>query len=69
MVEFSRYVDIAYSVAKSKRWYDTEMRGEGTRPVHNQFMSELADTYNRLDHDRASEAAARRFLEENVARP
>lgn len=69
MVAFSRYVEIAYSVARSRPWYDQQMRGAGTQPAHQRFMSELADTYNELGHDEASEAAARQFLQENIGPP
>jgi hypothetical protein len=69
MVAFSTYVAIAYDVAQSRDWYGREMRGPGTQPAHNRFMSELADVYDSQGHAEASESTARSFLEENVGPP
>jgi hypothetical protein len=69
MVEFSRYVELAYEIAKRRDWYDRTMRGEGSRPRHNDFMSSLAAAYNQNDHDEATVEEARAFLKDAVAPP
>jgi hypothetical protein len=68
MVQFSQYVKMAYSIAESKGFAD-RMRGPGTAEVNQRFMSALAEAYNANNHSEASMAAARRFLEQNVAPP
>jgi hypothetical protein len=68
MVTFSRYVEIAYEVADEKG-FGGDLRGPGSGPANNRFMSELADAYNRNDHAEASEQAARRFLQDAVQPP
>lgn len=69
MVEFSRYVELAYEVAKRQSWYDREMRGEGSQRAHQRFMSELATAYRENGHADASVSAARSFLQQNVGPP
>jgi hypothetical protein len=68
MVEFSRYVQIAYEVAESKG-FASQLRGSGTQQVNRTFLSQLAEAYNELDHSEASEASATKFLEENLGPP
>jgi hypothetical protein len=68
MVEFSRYVSIAYSVAQSKGFAE-QLRGPGTQAANQQFMSELSKAYNENGHAEATEAQARQFLSENVGPP
>lgn len=68
MVEFSRYVEIAYTVADQKGFGD-QLRGPGTQPENRQFMRQLSNAYNVNNHAEASESAARAFLRENVGPP
>jgi len=68
MVEFSRYVEIAYSVADSKGFGD-QLRGPGSQPANQRFLSQLADAYNENNHSEASEQAARSFLQSSVGPP
>ena len=68
MVEFSEYVSIAYDVADSKGFGD-QLRGPGTAPANQQFMSQLGQAYNANDHSEASRSAAYDFLEAHVGPP
>jgi hypothetical protein len=68
MVEFSEYVSIAYEIADEKGFSD-QLRGQGTQPANNRFMSELGEAYNANDHAEASRSAAYAFLEANVGPP
>ena len=68
MVEFSEYVSIAYDVADSKG-FGNQLRGPGTQPANNQFMSQLGEAYNANNHSEASRSAAVEFLEANVGPP
>jgi hypothetical protein len=68
MVEFSEYVSIAYDVADSKG-FGEQLRGPGTQPANNRFMSDLGKAYNANDHSEASRSAAVDFLEANVGPP
>jgi hypothetical protein len=63
MVEFSRYVEIGYEVAREK---GAELSGPGTQEANREFMSMLSEAYNQNDHSEASEQAARRFLREEI---
>lgn len=69
MVAFSRYVELAYEIAKSRPWYNRRMRGPGTQSVHRRFVSQLADAYNENNHQQATVSQARSFLEENIGPP
>lgn len=69
MVTFAEYVGIAYSVARSRPWYQQRMKGQGTQPAHNRFMSQLADAYEANGHQKATRQQARSFLEEAVGPP
>jgi hypothetical protein len=68
MVEFSEYVSIAYEIADEKG-FANQLRGPGSRPANNQFMSELGKAYNANNHSEASRSAAYDFLEANVGPP
>lgn len=68
MVQFSRYVGLAYEIAESKGFAD-QLRGPGSQQANQRFMSELADAYNENNHSEASVSAARQFLEANVGPP
>jgi hypothetical protein len=63
MVEFSRYVQLAYEVADEK---GVTPRGPGSQDANRQFMSMLADEYNARNHSEASESQARQFLREAI---
>lgn len=69
MVTFATYTKIAYEIAKSKSWYEQVMTGPGSRSANNEFIQQLAEAYNRLDHSEATEAQARQFLKGAVSRP
>lgn len=69
MVEFSRYVEIGYRVARSRDWYSQQMEGPGTQNAHRNFMSQLAEAYNERNHRNATERQAEQFLEANVGPP
>jgi hypothetical protein len=68
MVSFNRYTEIAYEVADQKG-FGNRLRGEGTAPINQEFLSQLGDAYTENGHNEATEAEARRFLEANVHPP
>jgi hypothetical protein len=67
MVEFSRYIELAYEISEEKGIDGLE--GPGSQPANQRFMSQLAEAYNENDHAEASESDAEAFLRENVAPP
>jgi hypothetical protein len=68
MVAFSEYVSIAYEIIDEKGFGD-QLRGPGSQPANNQFMSQLGEAYNANNHSEASRSAAYDFLEANVGPP
>lgn len=69
MVEYTRYVEIAYGVAKQKPWYDRQMRGEGTAQNHRDFIASIGRAFTENNHSEATVSEARAFLEENIRPP
>lgn len=68
VVTFAEYTQIAYEVAEQKG-FASQLRGPGSQPANQRFLSELADAYNSNNHSEASRQAATQFLRANVGPP